>query len=78
MARDKYPGIENPDWSNDLYKHFLRRDILFYVLFSSVFNYVHFLHFGQLKMRFLLNQSYHKRLVVVKDFGFICVGIRKI
>jgi len=42
-----------------------------------VFKYVHFRHFGELKMRFLLNQTYHKRLCVLKDFGCICVGIRK-
>jgi len=29
-------------------------------------------------MRYLLSQTYHMRLCVVKDFGCICFGIKKI
>jgi len=52
--------------------------ILIYICLSEVFHYVHFRRFGELKMRFLLNTTFVKRLYVVKNFGYICVWITKI
>jgi len=48
---------------------------LIYVLVSCVFHNVHFRHFGDLKMRFLIirNGSY-----LVNDFGYTCIGVRNI
>jgi len=43
-----------------------------------VFTYVHFRHLGELKMRFLFDETFLKILYVVKDVECTCVGIRKI
>jgi len=48
---------------------------LIYVLISWVFHNVHFLHFGQLKMRFLLIRQ---RALLRKFFGYSFIGIRNI
>jgi len=42
-----------------------------------VFDYLHFLNLGELKMRFLLNPTFVYRLCIVNDFGYLRVGIRK-
>jgi len=45
---------------------------LIYVLVTWVLHDVHFRHFGELKMLFLLIRQ---RVLLVKDFWYTCIGI---
>jgi len=47
-------------------------DSLIYVLVSPVIHNVHFRHFGDLKMRFLIIRH---RVLLSQWFGYTCVGI---
>jgi len=47
-------------------------ETLIYVLIPWVFHNVHFRHYGQLKMRFLLIRQ---RVLLRKFFGYTCIGI---
>jgi len=48
---------------------------LIYVLASWVLHNVHFRHFGEQKILFLLIRQ---RVLLVNDFGCTCIGIRNI